>query len=817
MEYGGRLYASTYNTSGCEVWEFDGTSWASSATGGFGDVANQYGYSMAVYDGRLYAGTMNYSTGCEIWAYDGTSWTQSNPDGFGDVKNLDHSLQAYGGKLYAGTYNDANGTEVWGFDGTTWAQANVNGFGDANNYTSRSMVVYQGRLFLGTQNSVSGGGVWGYDGTTWEQVNTGGFGDLNNVRCYATAAYDGRLYVGTYNPTTGLEVWRNRVPVLSVEKAGPAEARAGDTMTYTITINNTGDDAASGVSFTDTIPASTTVVTGSVTCSDAGASIADEDPVDITGISIPVAGSVTISFEVTIDAGTAPGTIVSNQGFAHYLDSDIPSNDPTKPGPADPTETLVLPPPGKVLGSTSWFLAEGSTGGGFDTWVLLQNPQDTQAQVDVVFTTLEGPRPPVHLVMDARSRATLRIQDYVPDDFHVSTFVVSDVPMVAERSMYWDKRYWGESDIPGDPQPYEMRGGHANLGTPLEDLSGFHFFAEGATAGGFDTWVLLCNPGDTAATAQVSLMTPEGTAAVVNVGIPPESRQTFHVNDYLPGRFEVATEVDADVPIAAERSMYWDPGGGDPQPYEMTGGHSNSGSSSAADDWFFAEGSTGGLFETYILVQNPGAAAVTATATFMDASGVAAVTDVDLAPRSRATLRASDYVPGNFFVSTRVTSTGPVAAERSMYWSMAEPGQAYTARGGHSVAGITATGTVWMVPEGSTGGGFDSWVLLANPGDDPVDAEVTFMTAAGPRPPVPVSVGPRSRYTIHVNEYVPGRVPGLHLHRRRWGPGGGARHVLGPQRAGRHPGLRDDGRQLLHRRGPLRPHHPLSFPGGSRR
>ena len=100
-----------------------------------------------------------------------------------------------------------------------------------------------------------------------------------------------------------------------------------------------------------------------------------------------------------------------------------------------------------MIGATRWFLAEGSTGGGFDTWILLQNPQDVNGQRGHhVHHAGRSPGRPCRWWSPAKSRATVRIQNYVPDDFHVSTIVESDVPIVAERSMYWDTPFWGESE-----------------------------------------------------------------------------------------------------------------------------------------------------------------------------------------------------------------------------------------------------------------------------------------------------------------------------------------------------------------------------------
>ena len=80
--YGGHLYVGTGTIMGvCEIWRFDGISWApvvggtSSMPAGFGGN-NKDAMSMAVYGTELYAGTMNDTSGCEVWRYDGSSWVQ---------------------------------------------------------------------------------------------------------------------------------------------------------------------------------------------------------------------------------------------------------------------------------------------------------------------------------------------------------------------------------------------------------------------------------------------------------------------------------------------------------------------------------------------------------------------------------------------------------------------------------------------------------------------------------------------------------------------------------------------------------------------
>ena len=418
----------------------------------------------------------------------------------------------------------------------------------------------------------------------------------------------------------------------------------------------------------------------------------------------------------------------------------------------------------KVLGSDGWLLAEGSTGGGFDTWILLQNPGTVKANAEVTFMTEAGSLAPVPVPLEAKSRATIRVSDYVPNNFQVSTMVTSDVPIMADRSIYWDKRFSGEGGISGSPQPYEMKSGHSNVGTPLESIyargeSGTGrittYIPEGSTAGGFDTWILLCNPNGREANTQLAFTTASGVAAQNTVQVPAHSRRTVHLNEIVPNEPEVATEISSDAAILAERSTYWDPNMKDLQPYEARGGHSSSDSSSPAREWFIAEGSTGAGFETYILVQNPQDGSADVVATFMNDRGVAAEKGFSMMPHSRATLRVSDYVPNEFGVSTKITANQDVVAERSMYWDKREVQQTYEMRDGHSSTGVSSLGATWMIAEGSTGTGFDTWILLSNPGDSEADTAVTFMNAEGPLAPINMKIPPRSRSTIRINDYVP--------------------------------------------------------------
>lgn len=411
----------------------------------------------------------------------------------------------------------------------------------------------------------------------------------------------------------------------------------------------------------------------------------------------------------------------------------------------------------KILGSSAWIVAEGSTGEGFETFILIQNPNGTPAPTAVAFATEDGIQTGTQLVIPPLSRTTLRLSDFMPDEWSISTLVASEVPVVVERSMYWNRN---QADY-----PYEMMSGHADLGLPAPMSTGFkmnapanrktdQYFPEGSTAG-FDTWILLFNPMQTEAKAKVTLMDTTGPVLTQDVTVGPLSRQTVHLNKLLPDANEVAAEVESETFLVAERSMYWDPEASARQPYQMTGGHATSGSPFAARDWYLAEGSTGGGFETYVLLQNPGDTEASVEAAFMTDKGKADQASFTMPPGSRSTLKVSDHVPDTFQVSTSITSDKPVVAERSMYWDKNETSEPWAMKDGHSCVGTTGTSKTWMISEGSTGAGFDTFVLITNTEDREAKATVTFMTDSGPVKPMDIKVGANSRCTLRVSDYLP--------------------------------------------------------------
>ena len=83
----------------------------------------------------------------------------------------------------------------------------------------------------------------------------------------------------------------------------------------------------------------------------------------------------------------------------------------------------------------------------------------------------------------------------------------------------------------------------------------------------------------------------------------PGTRQTVNVADTVPNEWSVSTVVESDVPVAAERAIYWNA-----SDTRRQAASDSIGASSPAREWYLAEGSTkadaSGVLETWVLVEN---------------------------------------------------------------------------------------------------------------------------------------------------------------------------------------------------------------------
>jgi len=139
----------------------------------------------------------------------------------------------------------------------------------------------------------------------------------------------------------------SKTVVLETDADADGAPSPGDTLRYQLTLRNTGNQAAAGVTLTDTPDSNTPLVVGSVQTHDGtvavGNSAGDTRVVVNVGTLPGGGGSTTITFRVTvIDPLPAGVTQVRNQAVATGTNFPAePSDDPSTGAVRDPTVTSV--------------------------------------------------------------------------------------------------------------------------------------------------------------------------------------------------------------------------------------------------------------------------------------------------------------------------------------------------------------------------------------------------------------------------------------------------------------------------------------------
>ncbi|MTW23160.1 isopeptide-forming domain-containing fimbrial protein, partial [Allochromatium palmeri] len=98
---------------------------------------------------------------------------------------------------------------------------------------------------------------------------------------------------------------------LTVDQDANGLPSANDTLRYTLILTNTGTEPAANVRLTDTIPANTSVVAGSVTTSQGA--VTGSSPVAVNLGNLAAGQTATVSFQVVINSDVATGTVIQNQ------------------------------------------------------------------------------------------------------------------------------------------------------------------------------------------------------------------------------------------------------------------------------------------------------------------------------------------------------------------------------------------------------------------------------------------------------------------------------------------------------------------------
>jgi hypothetical protein len=316
----------------------------------------------------------------------------------------------------------------------------------------------------------------------------------------------------------------------------------------------------------------------------------------------------------------------------------------TGPGAASPDGHCSI---GATSPDTTWYMPEGSSAWGFETWTLVQNPNGRDAEVLITYM-VEGSGPSAfHKNVPANSRATFNmLEDVGAAD--ASVVVSSSEPVVVESAMYRNDRREGQCSR-GATEPADS-----------------YYLAEGTTAWGYTSWILVQNPNHEPSDIEISYMTPHGPVLQPGFQMPPDSRKSIKVND-APGMQDTdfSTLVRGSEPIVASRAMYWDGVAGEAC-------HGSIGVTEPGTVFHLPAGRSSDGRETWTLVQNPNGTEILVQVTYL-LEGGAGTSSVNarIPGNSRMTFNMADTVPdGSASVMVACLTEGKrLIAERSMYWN----------------------------------------------------------------------------------------------------------------------------------------------------
>src|SRR5579859_3894384 len=213
----------------------------------------------------------------------------------------------------------------------------------------------------------------------------------------------------------------------------------------------------------------------------------------------------------------------------------------------------VLAPPlagppriARAAAAVPLYLAEGSTRPGFQEYLALENAGAAAAPVTLAYEFADGSPPLVQaLSLPAGSRTTVDVNQAVGAGRDVSVKIDpgGDPDIHAERPLYFNACL-----------PVCVNGSHVAPAVPARTS---WYFAEGYTGLGFQEYIALLNPNPQPALVGITYAYVDGSTAVWTVSLPPTSRYTVDVNQFVGGIQQVSARVESALPIVAERPLYF--------------------------------------------------------------------------------------------------------------------------------------------------------------------------------------------------------------------------------------------------------------------
>ncbi|MGE3841844.1 MAG: hypothetical protein AB7I50_09680 [Vicinamibacterales bacterium] len=174
---------------------------------------------------------------------------------------------------------------------------------------------------------------------------------------------------------------------------------------------------------------------------------------------------------------------------------------------------------------TQWFFAEGATGSFFDLFILIGNPNPTEANVTATFLFDDGTTCSTTAQVGANSRFNFWVDTIVIPgcprslaDAAVSTRINSDIPVIAERAMWW----------PG-PSAANWAEAHNAAGATETGIKWGLAGGEQGGAKATETYILIANTSNYAGTAVVTVYMEDGSTLQKTVQLAANSRTNVPV------------------------------------------------------------------------------------------------------------------------------------------------------------------------------------------------------------------------------------------------------------------------------------------------
>jgi len=382
-----------------------------------------------------------------------------------------------------------------------------------------------------------------------------------------------------------------------------------------------------------------------------------------------------------------------------------------------------------TYGANTWYFAHGvSVPDSYHTWFLLANPRAVETTATVTFFLEGGETKTVQVEVAALSRVALYANEHVSGTFAAT--VSSTEPLVAEESVFFANDGY---TVPG-------------VGTP----STVWYFAEGSNSETYETHLYLFNPNSTAASVTINFYDENGNRYSVSRQVP--ARQPQHVNfaEICPVRAAVSTEVASALPLVAQRLTFF-PGrdGG-------RGGHASVGISMPATTWYMPLAQVNELYDTWLMLFNPGDTTTTVNATFL-AAQTSEQAEYVVPPHTRATIwldkeNAEGRAPDGTY-GVVLTSSATFIAESVVYDSAYQVGSATT--------GSPCSAREWYFAEGSTAPPYTTQLALFNPGPTGALIKASVLGSGNLPSPTGWALLPGQLELVNLNETIPEAHMGL--------------------------------------------------------